>query len=104
MKFLFDSLGNHIANMVGDQLHSPRGVNIGHYLSNYEIFIDMRGRYLGELPLEDRLMQRVNSPYKLTNFGSFGNFGNVGNFGNPGRYGRIGMIGGFVDIPKEKLI
>lgn len=98
MVFLFNSKGNHIANFVSGQLHSPNGENIGHYLENEEIFIDMNGRYLGELVCENRLMYNNYSPYRSTNFGVYGNYGNVGNYGNPGNYGSIGTMGGYMDI------
>jgi hypothetical protein len=63
-----------------------------------QIFIDMRGRYLGELSGEDRLVRQRNSPYRSVNFGVYGNYGNVGNYGNPGRYGRIALPGGYEDV------
>lgn len=48
MEFLFNSRGQHIANFVNGQLHSPLGPNIGHFLESQNIFIEMHGRYLGE--------------------------------------------------------
>lgn len=103
MQFLFDSRGQHIANFVGTQLHAPTGQNIGHFREREGIFIDMQGRYLGEIVAKDRLLYRTNSPYQSVNFGIYGNYGNVGNYGNPGNYGSIGMIGGFVDVPDDRL-
>jgi hypothetical protein len=67
------------------------------------IFIDMHGRYLGEIIQGNRLMRNRSSQYGSTNFGSYGNYGNVGNYGNPGNYGSIGSIGGYEDIPEELL-
>lgn len=98
MKFLFNSSGKHIANLVNGQLHAPTGKNIGHFLPNKGIFIDMSGRYLGEIVHENRLMYNLNSPYRSMNFGRYGNYGNVGNYGNPGNYGSIGMIGGYRNV------
>lgn len=98
MTFLFNSKGKHIANLVNDQLHAPTGQNIGHFLKNYNIFIDMSGRYLGEIVFENRLMYNTASPYRSTNFGRYGNYGNVGNYGNPGNHGCIGTIAGYRDI------
>lgn len=103
MQFLFNSRGYHIANLVNGQLHSPRGANIGHFLSSYGIFIDMRGRYLGEIIRNDRLMANRHTPYRSTNFGIYGNYGNVGNYGNPGNHGNIGMISGYEDIDPSRL-
>jgi len=98
MEFLFNSKGNHIANFVNGQLHSPTGQNIGHYLEHEKIFIDMDGRYLGEIILNNRLMFNRFSNYRNVYFGIYGNYGNVGNYGNPGNYGNIGMISGYQDV------
>lgn len=98
MKRLFNSKGQHIANFVKKQLYSPSGSNIGHYLESEEIFIDMRGRYLGEIIQENRLMYNNYSTYRNTNFGSYGNYGNIGNHGNPGNYGSIGTLSGYQDL------
>ncbi len=103
MQFLFNSQGRHIANFVNGQLHAPSGANIGHYMASEAIFIDMHGRYLGEIVAENRLLRRSNAPYQSVNFGNYGNFGNVGNFGNPGNMGSIGRLPGFEDIPEDKL-
>lgn len=98
MEFLFNSRGKHIANIVNGQLHSPQGSNIGHFLETHGIFIDMHGRYLGEIVQKNRLMYNRTSPHKSVNYGSYGNYGNVGNYGNPGNYGSIGSIAGYQDI------
>jgi hypothetical protein len=62
MQYLFNSKGKHIANFVNGQLHAPAGRNIGHYWEEEQIFIDMRGRYLGEFFREDRLLFNRQSP------------------------------------------
>lgn len=98
MQFLFNSAGEHIANLVNGHLHSPTGQNIGHFRSEDNIFIDMRGRYLGEILHDDRLLYNKYSPYKNVNYGVYGNYGNVGNYGNPGRRGRISMYSGYKDV------
>ncbi|MBM4273685.1 MAG: hypothetical protein FJ134_04365 [Deltaproteobacteria bacterium] len=98
MKFLFNSRGEHIANEVNGQLHAPTGENIGHFLKQYGIFIDMTGRYLGEIWYGNRLLYNLSSPYRSINFGAYGNYGNVGNYGNPGNYGAIGVPGGHEDV------
>ena len=56
MKFLFNSRGQHIANEVNGQLHSTSGKNIGHFLEQHKIFIDMEGYYLGQILFENRFM------------------------------------------------
>ncbi|WP_211485411.1 hypothetical protein [Corallococcus exiguus] len=98
VKFLFNYSGRHIANLVNDQLHSPTGANIGHYLEGERIFIDMKGRYLGEIVAGDRLLKDRSSPHASANYGNYGNYGNVGNFGNPGNYGSIGRMSSYDDV------
>ena len=53
---LHDSHGRHIANFVSGQLHDVQGRNIGHYLENEGIFINMQGYYLGEIVDKRRLL------------------------------------------------
>lgn len=103
MKYLFNSRGRHIANFVNNHLHTPSGKNIGHFLDREQIFVDMHGRYLGELICEDRLMRRHDSPHKSVSFGMLGNYGNAGNYGNPGNHGSIGIVSGFEDVPEDEL-
>ena len=98
MEYLFDSNGHHIANLVDDQLHAPTGENIGHYMENHDIFIDMTGNYLGEIVHHNRLMHKRSSPHQQTNYGSCGDYGDVGNYGDPGNSGSIGSIEGYEDI------
>lgn len=99
---LYNSRGEHIANMVNQHLHAPSGSNIGHYLEQQRIFIDMRGRYLGEIMADDRLLVRKSSPHRNTNFGVRGNAGNVGNYGNPGRRGNMAMPAGYEDVDRPQ--
>jgi hypothetical protein len=103
MRYLFDSDGNHIANEVDGQLHAPSGENIGHFLPDEGFFIDMNGRYLGEIVYDNRLMANTMSPYEAVDFGVYGDYGNVGDYGNPGNYGSIGLVSGYEDIPGERL-
>lgn len=103
MKFLFDSGGRHVANLVNGQLHSPSGENIGHFLESEKIFIDMSGAYLGEIIHENRIMYNLGSPHCPVNYGNRGNFPNAGNFGHADNCGSIGKVGGFEDIPLERL-
>lgn len=103
MKYLFDSTGKHIANEVNGQLHALDGPNIGHFLARQCIFVDMKGRYLGEIVAGNRLLSNTASAFHAIRFGSLGNFGNAGSFGNPGNAGNVGTRGGFEDIPPDRL-
>ena len=104
MTFLFNSLGDHIANEVDGHLHSPTGENIGHFLSQFGIFIDMKGDYLGEIVQGNRLMYRHHSPHRSVNYGVYGDYGNCGNHGNPGNHGSIGMIPDYEDVLPSRLV
>lgn len=63
---LHDSHGRHIANFVSGQLHDVQGRNIGHYLENEGIFINMQGYYLLET-----LYLIFDYPYKYYTFKHF---------------------------------
>lgn len=52
MQYLFDSRGRHVANEVNGHLHSPAGKNVGHFEAAAGVFIDLDGRYLGEVVRE----------------------------------------------------
>ena len=101
MKALHDISGKHIANFVNGQLHSVRGGNIGHYLEREQIFIDMHGRYLGEIVNGNRLLYNKQTSYKNMNYGVYGNYGNVGNYGNYGNIGRC-SFSGYEDVAIEQ--
>lgn len=100
MKFLFDSQGHHIANEVNGQLYAPNGPNIGHKLAEDSVFIDMKGKYLGEIVQTDRLLYNSQSPYRTMNYGCMGNFGSIGSFGSPGAIGAISLPSGFSDVDR----
>jgi hypothetical protein len=103
VQYLFNSKGEHIANFVNGELHAPTGQNIGHYLPKEAIFIDLRGRYLGEIIHNDRLMYNVSSSYKSKTFGDYGTHSSAGSYGNPGSHSNIGKITGYDDIPTSRL-
>lgn len=103
MKFLFDYKWNHIANVVNGELHGTTGKNIGHLMRYYNFFIDMKGKYLGEIIYKNRIIFNKNIACQSINFGVYGNLGNVGNYCNPVNYGSIETISGYSDIEFEKL-
>lgn len=103
MQYLFNSQGEHIANFVNGRLHSPSGSNIGHYLAKERIFVDLQGRYLGEIVRSDRLLYHVSSPYRQKTFSELGTHSSAGNFGNPGTKSNIGSITGYEDVPESRL-
>src|SRR5215217_4247379 len=99
MQYLYNSKGNHIANFANGQLYASGGANIGRYLPTEKIFVDLEGRYLGELVHNDRLMYKIGSSYRSKVFGDQGMRSSAGSFGNPGHQNNIGTITGYEDIP-----
>jgi hypothetical protein len=99
----FNSRGQHIANESGGRLYAPGGRNIGRYVESARVFVDISGRYLGELVSGDRLMSNRSSGHRSTNFGNAGSAGSIGSAGSPGNIGSIGSIGGYEDIEPERL-
>ncbi|MFQ3871525.1 hypothetical protein ABLV94_13150 [Staphylococcus sp. Mo2-7] len=104
MKYLFDSKGNHIANVINDNLFSVKGINIGHCVTDLNIFIDIYGKYIGEIIYEDRLMYNKSSPFKNKKFGIYGETSNGGIYGIPRGRHSIGNITGYTDTNLERLI
>lgn len=94
---LHNSKGAHVANYINGQLYSTSGRNIGHYLEQEKIFIDMNGHYLGEIVDGNRLLYKISSGYSSVSFGIYGNYGSIGSSGN---YGNIGSVsyGGYRDV------
>lgn len=103
MKRFYNSRGTHIANESRGRLYATTGSNIGRYIETADIYVDLSGRYLGEVVANNRLMSNRSSGYRSTNFGNAGNSGNIGNAGNPGSAGSIGIISGFEDIDENRL-
>lgn len=101
--YLYDSRGIHIANVVTGQLHSVTGHNIGHPAPSGKFFMDMQGRYLGEVVHGNRFLDNLHSPYQGVNYGAYGDYGFVGDYGNPGDIGSMQLSFGYRDVPREKL-
>ncbi len=98
MKHLYNSKGQHIATEQDGRLYTPMGRSIGHFVSEYGIFIDMRGRYLGEIMYDNRLLYNRYSPFRSTPFGIWGDYGTITSHGAPGKLGPIGLPSGFEDV------
>jgi hypothetical protein len=103
MKLLFDSRGKFIAREEGGRLYSLAGGNIGHYLRGEGVFIDPRGRYLGEVVQGNRLMDNLSSPHRAAAFAAPGAYGGSGTIGDPGSAGAVGPVEGYQDIAPESL-
>jgi hypothetical protein len=98
LKHLFNSKGQYIAIEQEGRLYTRGGKNIGHFVPEYGIYIDMRGRYLGEVMYENRLLYNRYSPFRSTAFGVWGDAGAIDTFGDPGKPGSIGIPHGYEDV------
>jgi hypothetical protein len=97
-KHLYNSKGQHIAIEQDGRLYSRSGRNIGHFVPEYGIFIDMRGRYVGETMYDNRLLYNRYSPFRTTAFGTWGASGAIDPVGQPGKQGAIGIPHGYEDV------
>jgi hypothetical protein len=98
MRFLFNSDGRCIAIENGQRLYALSGQNIGCPVAGREIFVDLDGRYLGEILGTNHLMWRKDSPHQQVNYGANIEFGGIGNFSNPPQMEKIKLPPGFSDI------
>jgi hypothetical protein len=98
MEYLFDSKGRHVATFFNGQLYAPTGENIGHYLEDKKIFIDLSGHYVGEIVLDNRLMYNQSSPYKSKKFVRYGDSGNLCNYGSPKVLRKACVVYGYDDV------
>ena len=103
MQFLFNSRGKNIANVEMGRLHSLAGKNIGSYLNAEGIFIDQRGKYLGEVVLGNRLMSNPLSPHRGTSFAVPGQYGSAGGLGSPRPARDVAPVVGYTDIRAVRL-
>jgi hypothetical protein len=103
MRCLFDSNGRHIANLVEDQLFTAAGIHAGHWLEHREIFIDVDGRYLGELFHEDRLLYDERSRDRDAVYGDHGDGRDAAGTGSLEGRSRILMPSGCADIVSGRL-
>ena len=65
---LYNSDGQHIANLDSSQLYSVSGRHVGAYIDDAGIFIDLHGRYLGEIVQNDRLLEDPDSHFRERTF------------------------------------
>ncbi|OTG87600.1 hypothetical protein B9T31_03625 [Acinetobacter sp. ANC 4558] len=80
---LYNSYGKHVANFFNQQLYSPTGESIGYFEPALNIFIDLKGRYLGEIIEHDYIFQKLDSPYLNIHFSTKNPTVNLGYFTAP---------------------
>ena len=104
MQYLFDSTGQPIAIWMNDQLYTPAGRYIAHYMVSLNIFIDRQGYYLGEILYQNRLLNRIHHAYRHVCFGSPGDYGNIDSNRQPASLGGIRQVPGFRDVEHCRLL
>ncbi len=72
MIHLYNSEGYHIATEFQGHLYSVDGENIGHFASDQNLFIDLKGFYLGEIISTNRLVYNTKNKYIGLDFGEIG--------------------------------
>ena len=99
--YLYNSNGDHVANKINQRLHNLKGDNIGYFIEHLNFFADLKGAYLGEIVLNNRLMFRIDNPFSGNNYGDRGDSGNIGSLGDPGNIGSIGDVSGYRNIKSK---
>ncbi len=102
MKYLYNSWGQHIATENNDLLYSPSGRIIGRFLGECGIFVNLEGKYLGEILCLNRLVYDRNSKYLQNSFGavslSRALHEHMRNEGTVANYGPLVLPPGFEDV------
>jgi len=103
LEFLFDSKGRHIATLVDRHIHDVSGTCIGYRHPELGIFVDLEGRYLGEVAFGDRLMYNLLSIHCTALFESCPETTRVDIPVPPASREAIDRISRFVDIAPVRL-
>lgn len=96
--FLFNSKGKHIATYYEGGLFSPKGKNIGVFLREEKIFVDMNGKYIGGVTKDNRLLANTFSEHYGKNFGPQPERKNIGALKDSTGQKSVGLAKGFKDI------
>lgn len=103
MTHLFNSRGQHILNEHGGYLSLPSGQVVGRYVEQYGVFVDLTGRYIGEILCMNRIVCDSNSRYRDTVLAAANSGGNVGAHPCPGNDSPIPLPPGLEDIDLGQL-
>ncbi|MGE5529451.1 MAG: hypothetical protein ACM3X6_09970 [Patescibacteria group bacterium] len=69
-RMFFNSRGKYIAAEIEGRLYSAAGRHVGRRVDKYGIFVDLAGRYLGEILCANRLARNRGSRFLQTSFGA----------------------------------
>ena len=104
MTYLFDSQGRFIAIELNEGLFTVEGKNIGRYLRNAGIYVDLTGRYLGEIININRLAADRNSRHHQTSFGRQNRSPDIDSHSaDVKRHSPSALPPGYEDISPERL-
>ena len=102
MIHLYDSEGQHIATLDSSQLYGVSGRHVGAYIDDAGVFVDLRGRYLGEIYQNDRLLNHHTSPFHNRSFPAPPERATIAKVSGTAQP-RITMPGGYADVDQRKL-
>ena len=103
MTHLFNSRGQHILNEHDGYLSLPNGRIVGRYIERYGFFVDLNGRYVGEILCINRIVCDPNSRYRNTVLTTVKSGGNVGAHPCSMSYSPIPLPPGLKDIDLDRL-
>ena len=104
MDFLFYYKGIHIATKINEWMFSAKGKIIGRYIASSDIFVDLDGYYIGQVPFAYRLLTSEVYSFDGISFGAIEYSENIGNIGDIGEIGMLEKIEGFSDVVKSRLL
>lgn len=99
---IYNSHGKQVAVLSGDALYSLYGQFIAEFRPTDGVFVDLQGRYLGEIVEGDRLLENYVSGHHNRLFGLPGLRGSIGaSFGSLSS--SIFMPSGYRDVDSSRL-
>jgi hypothetical protein len=96
--FLFNSKGINVAVAYKGGLFTPEGKVVGRYLEDFDVFVDLRGWYLGQIVDGNRLTKDLTWRHQDLCFGNRGNEGDCVGWGRCHDVGRTFFERGFEDV------
>lgn len=103
LELLYDSKGRHVATLMERYIHGVDGACIGYYHTRHGVFVDLDGRYLGEIVYGDRLMYNLLSVHCTATFEARPHRRRIEVVADPGCREPIVRISRYVDIDPKRL-
>ena len=104
MLHLYNSQGLHVATEANGYLYSKTGKLIGRYLERLGVYLDLHGRYLGEILCLNRLAFNHDSRYLNASFDPCTYHGAIGPHEKPKDFSPLPLPPGFTDVDLERVL